>query len=191
LTPWLIIALVAVFAAGVVILLRRGVRGSRSARLLGQGLHLAAESPFASLATGAHARIYRGTRGRALSRWFGNPVLVIETVGRRSGERRATAITYVPLGERRVVMPINAGSDRAPSWWLNLQAAGRGVLIVSGRREAVQPRVTDGAEREELWRAYVRQAPLMAEYARLTAREVPVVVLEPIEEAAATSPGDR
>jgi F420H(2)-dependent quinone reductase len=182
LSAWLIIPVVGGFAAGVIYLLRRGARGSRSSRLLGNVLHLAAKAPLARLASGVHARVYSRTGGRVLSRWFGNPVLVIETVGRRSGERRATAITYVPQGEKWVVMPINAGSDRTPSWWRNLQAAGRGFAIVGGQRTEVVPRIADGEERNELWRAYVRQAPAMLEYARLTARDVPVVVLERIEE---------
>ena len=160
-------------------LLRRGAHGRRSSRLLGRALHLAVRSPAARIASRVHARIYRTTKGRALGRWFGNPVMVIETRGRRSGKRRATAIAYVPHPEGWVVMPINAGSDRTPSWWLNLAAGGSAEVVVDGRRQAVRPRVTAGEEREQLWRAYVRQAPAMLEYARVTQRVVPVVVLEP------------
>jgi F420H(2)-dependent quinone reductase len=127
------------------------------------------------LRRGAHGR----RSSRLLGRWFGNPVMVIETRGRRSGKRRATAIAYVPHPEGWVVMPINAGSDRTPSWWLNLAAGGSAEVVVDGRRQAVRPRVTAGEERERLWRAYVRQAPAMLEYARVTQRVVPVVVLEP------------
>jgi deazaflavin-dependent oxidoreductase (nitroreductase family) len=115
-----------------------------------------------------------------LSHWFGNPVLVIETVGRRSGQRRATPITYLPFDGKWVVMPINGGSDRVPAWWLNLEASGEGVVFEKGSRTTVRPRVANGEEREWLWRAYVDQAPPMEDYQSFTEREVPVVVLEAI-----------
>lgn len=159
--------------------MRRGTRGERSSRLLARILNMAGRAPGSRVVTGAHARIYRATRGRALGHWFGNPVMVIETIGRRSGKPRSTPITYIPYGGKWVVMPFNAGSDRTPDWWLNLSAAGRGDIMVGGQKKAVRPRITAGQERNELWRAYVRQAPEMDVYARLTTRDVPVVVLEP------------
>jgi F420H(2)-dependent quinone reductase len=160
-------------------MIRPGVRGRRSSRILARGLNLGARSPMAGLMTRLHARSYRGSRGRIMSRWFGNPVLVIETMGRRSGKRRATAITYLPFDGRWVVMPINGGSDRVPAWWLNLEAAGEGVVLEKGSRTTVRPRVAKGEERKHLWRAYVDQAPPMEDYQSFTEREVPVVVLEP------------
>lgn len=44
-----------------------------------------------------HARLYRITGGRFLPRWFdGAPVMVLETVGRRSGRKPATPVLYLP-----------------------------------------------------------------------------------------------
>jgi deazaflavin-dependent oxidoreductase (nitroreductase family) len=76
-------------------------------------------------------------------------------------------------------MPINGGCDRTPAWWHNLKSAGAGFALVGGQRHEVKPRITDGPEREELWQAYVRQAPAMLQYRRFTDRDIPVVVLEP------------
>ena len=45
-----------------------------------------------------HAAIYRRTGGRVLPRWFGAPVMVLETVGRRTGEPRSTPI--LPFQDR-------------------------------------------------------------------------------------------
>lgn len=172
-------AVLAVALGCVRYLVHRGTRGAHSSRLLGRVLNLAGRAPLSRYVTVAHARLYRATRGRALGRWFGNPVMVIETIGRRSGKRRATTITYLPHGQTWVIMPINGGSDRTPGWWLNLRAAGSGDVVVAGCRTPIRPRITQGQERDELWRAYVRQSPVMLEYARLTTRQVPVVVLEP------------
>jgi hypothetical protein len=54
-------------------------------------------------------------------------LLVIETVRRRSGRRRATPILYPRDGERFIVYAANAGAHRTPAWWLNLWGAGEGT----------------------------------------------------------------
>src|SRR5437762_202278 len=72
---------------------------------------------IASAAARGHGRLFRLTGGRAIGRWFGAPLMLIETVGRRSGKTRATPIIYMPDGERMVVTPANAGSHTTPAWW--------------------------------------------------------------------------
>jgi deazaflavin-dependent oxidoreductase (nitroreductase family) len=139
---------------------------------------LARMGPLSRLATRAHARLYRATGGRFMPRWFGAPVIVLETVGRKSGKARQTPVLGLRDGERLVVVPANAGSDRVPAWWLNLRAAGEGVAVVRGERVRVRPRVAEGDERERLFREFVRMYPQARDYTRYTDREIPVVVLE-------------
>lgn len=136
-------------------------------------------------AAGLHGRLYERTGGRFLGRWVGSPVLVLETVGRRSGRRRATPVIYLRDGESFVVTPANAGAERTPAWWLNLRAAGAAVAVVGGRRRPVRARVAEGAERERLWRRLVEASPAVEHYRRMTDRELPVVVLEPEGHASA------
>lgn len=124
----------------------------------------------------AHAAVYSGTQGRLLARWFGASVLVLETVGRRTGRRRAVPLVYVLDGEDLVVVPANAGACRAPAWWLNLSALGEGVAVVGRERRPVRPAVAVGAERERLWRMVAGVSPLDA-YQAQTDRRIPVVVL--------------
>jgi len=127
-----------------------------------------------------HARIYRATGGHGVGRWFGVPLAVIETVGRRSGKPRRTPVIYVEHGEDLLVMAANGGSDRTPAWWLNLRAAGRGKVILHGRSREVVPHVATGAEREELWRVFAGAYPAVDEYVTFTERELPLVVLRPV-----------
>src|SRR3954451_14871470 len=92
-----------------------------------------------------HARLNRLTRGRFMPRWFGAPVLVLETVGRRSGRKRATPVLYLDDDRRVIVYAANAGAHRTPAWWLNLREAGEGTTVLRGRRTRVRPRVLEGA----------------------------------------------
>lgn len=126
-----------------------------------------------------HAQIYRRTRGRLMRRWFGVPVLVLETVGRRSGQRRATPLIHIRSNEVPVVLAANGGTDRTPAWWLNLRDAGSGTIVLDGRRTEVRPRLLDGAERADAWATFVAAYPAAREYPRFTTRELPLIALEP------------
>jgi deazaflavin-dependent oxidoreductase (nitroreductase family) len=135
-----------------------------------------------SLATRAHARLYRRTRGRAGRRWInGAPVLVLETIGRRSGKPRPTPVIYARDGARLVVSAANAGAKRTPAWWLNLRERPAATVELGDRRFPVRARLAEGAERERLWALLRDVAPAIEEYRRFTSREFPVVSLEPVD----------
>lgn len=126
-----------------------------------------------------HAAVLRASDGRRMGRWFGAPVLVLETTGRRSGERRSTPLIYLEDEAGLVVIAANGGADRVPSWWLNLRAAGRAAVRVGGERRDVMPREAHGSERDRLWRAFAAMYPSLDDYPAMTDRRLPVVVLEP------------
>ena len=128
---------------------------------------------------GLHARLYRRSGGRLGRRYFGAPVMVLETVGRRSGTPRSTPVIYLADGHGLVVVPANGGADREPAWWLNLRAAGSAVAVIGGERRRVRPRIAHGEERERLWRRFASMYPAVDDYGGFTDRELPVVVLEP------------
>ena len=129
-------------------------------------------------ATAAHGALLRRVRLGLLRRWFGMPLLVLETVGRRTGEPRVATLAYLPDGEDLVVVASDAGAARAPGWWLNLRAAGSGVVDLGSQRLRVTAAEAAGHERERLWRAVAAVAPL-DRYQRRTDRRLPVVVLRP------------
>lgn len=126
--------------------------------------------------TMVHGGLVLRIRGRVLGSWFGAPILVLETRGRRTGARRATPLVYLPHGDAFAVVPANGGAERAPAWWLNLQAAGEGVVVTGGRRRHVTPTVATGGEHERLWRRMCAVAPL-EHYQRCAGRKLPVVIL--------------
>ncbi|HEX2142470.1 MAG TPA: nitroreductase/quinone reductase family protein, partial [Candidatus Limnocylindria bacterium] len=123
-----------------------------------------------------HRLAYRVSGGRAA----GDGTLAIHTVGRRSGEPRMTLLNYLDDGGRYVVVASNAGSQRHPAWWLNLQARSGAEVVVGGRRVPVRAHRANGVERERLWERILEWNPVYAAYAAETARSIPVVVLEPV-----------
>ncbi len=152
------------------------------------GLARGAPTPLGDLAlqmpkltrhiTAVHGALFLRAQSGPLARWFGASILVLETVGRRTGRPRATPLAYLSHGDDLVIVPANAGADRAPAWWLNLQAAGQGVAVLDSQRRNVRPRIAAGTEHQQLWQRLATVAPI-DHYQRRTRRPLPIVVLEP------------
>jgi deazaflavin-dependent oxidoreductase (nitroreductase family) len=114
----------------------------------------------------------------------GRPLLLLETVGARSGKRRHTTLGWFPDEDpaRRswLIAATAAGSASHPAWYFNLAKRPDEVAIeVDGERVAVRAESLSGDERERAWGRVVALAPGYGKYARDTDREIPVVRLVP------------
>ena len=125
-----------------------------------------------------HPRIYRATGGLVGGKLVGLPVLLLETLGRRSGLRRETALTYLPWDDAFVVVASVLGEPKHPFWYLNLQAHPGARIQVGRERIEVQARDAEGEERESIWNALVAKQPDYGVYRDRTERRIPLVVLE-------------
>lgn len=144
--------------------------------------HLARLRRLSARSTRVHAAVIGlsgGRIGRSYLLTGGMPILVLTTVGRRSGRRRSTPVGYLRHGDVFAVVASNAGSDREPAWWLNLQACPAAEVLADRTRHTVIARRADPAEDEALWRELARLNPGFDEYRTLTGRPLPVVLLEP------------
>ncbi len=128
-----------------------------------------------------HASVFRATGGRIGGRMVGSPVLLLVTTGRKSDQRRITVLLYLEDGGRYVIVASNGGTAKHPVWWLNLQADPEATVEVGGRKTRVRATEARGEEKARLWERLVRMYPSYGAYQKRTDREIPVVVLEPIE----------
>jgi deazaflavin-dependent oxidoreductase (nitroreductase family) len=126
-----------------------------------------------------HKWILQMTSGRLFARVGKLDVLMLRTTGRKSGQPRLTALSFVPHAAGYAVVASNAGADSEPSWWLNLQAKPRAELEIRGVRFAVTWRIAQGDEAEKLYAKFVEAEPGYAEYRQRTARKIQVLILEP------------
>ncbi len=122
---------------------------------------------------------YRITKGRLFGNFRGAPVLLLTTVGRKSGKRRTTPVLYVSEGNRLAIVASNGGRDRHPSWWQNLKANPNAEVQVRGEKYTVEAEEADDAEKGRLWPLLTRMYPSYDDYQRKTKREIPVVLLTP------------
>lgn len=127
-----------------------------------------------------HIRRYLATNGEDGHIMNGFPCLVITTTGKKSGEKRQAAVIYGKHGNSHVIIASKGGSDTPPAWFINLQANPRAHIQVKDKKLDVKMRVATGAERDQLWKMMVGIFPDYADYQKKTAREIAVVVLDPV-----------
>jgi len=122
--------------------------------------------------------VYRLSRGRLMNKVGRAPVLLLTTTGRRSGEQRTAPVVFQHDGENVVVIGSNAG-NKEPGWSFNLKANPEAEIEIGPKRSRVRARVSQGEERDRLWKSMNAQYEGFEDYDRRANREIPVFVLEP------------
>jgi deazaflavin-dependent oxidoreductase (nitroreductase family) len=107
------------------------------------------------------------------------PCLLLTATGRRSGKSRTLALVYGQDGEAFIIVGSRGGTATNPKWYDNLVASPHCEIQVAHDHFKVRARTAQGAERQRLWELMVGVLPRYADYQARTAREIPVVVLEP------------
>lgn len=133
-----------------------------------------------SVATGFNQPIideFRANGGKVGGMFEGSTLALLTTVGARSGLPRTSPVGWMEINSEAVVVGSAGGAPFNPSWYYNLVA--NPWLTVEVRDEKFQAlaHVTQGEEREALWKKVIEIAPGYADYQKQTTRTIPVVVL--------------
>ena len=127
-----------------------------------------------------HRALYRASRGFGGSRIQG-PVLLLTTVGRKTGRSRTTPLLYLSEACGWAVVGSYGGDPRHPQWWLNLRANPGAAVQIKSAKIPVRARETSGEELDRLWLGFVAMFPGYLQYEKRTSRRFPIAVLEPVE----------
>ena len=130
-----------------------------------------------------HLKIYLWSKGRVGNVIRGLPILILTTVGRRSGLIRQNALMYLPDGKDFVIVASNLGDDQHPAWWVNLKAQPTASVQIADAQYTVRAREAEGDERERLWNAIAARNSDYEQYRTWTARRIPLVILERVQAA--------
>ena len=132
------------------------------------------------VATQAHVLLYRATQGLVGHYVPGAArTLLLDNVGAKSGTRRTLPLSYIEDGENYVIVASKGGAPKHPAWFHNLRANPATTIQVRGSHIDVHARVAAPAERKRLWPEVVAAYSGYAGYQKRTAREIPLVILEP------------
>ncbi len=132
------------------------------------------------LGSGAHAGMYRATKGKLFGRMGKSPILLLNTVGRKSGKKRTTPLLYAMDGEAFVLIASKGGTPTHPAWYLNLIATPDVTVEVGDREARVRAEEVSGEEKTRLWQKMVEMYPTYDDYQTKTEREIPLLLLHPV-----------
>lgn len=128
-----------------------------------------------------HRILYRASGARVGGSFGGAPVLLLTTTGGRTGKRRTTPLLFLEQKDRLVVVASNGGSDRTPTWFLNLRKEPRVEVEIGSRRHRMHARPATAGERAKLWPKVVELYGRYEAYQARTERRIPLVILSPDE----------
>jgi deazaflavin-dependent oxidoreductase (nitroreductase family) len=112
--------------------------------------------------------------------------LRLTTSGRKSGQPRTVDLLYIRHGPAYVLTASNGGRQRHPAWYLNLQSNPQVTIDVHGTRTPAVAEVAGPDKRKELWARLIEIAPMYAGYEKRTQREIPMVLVRPLDGAETT-----
>ena len=123
---------------------------------------------------------FRANAGKVGGDFAGAPMLLLHTIGARTGVDRVNPLVYARDGDNLVVFASRGGAPTHPDWFHNLVAHPDVTVEVGTDTVPVRARVAEGDERERLWARQKELMPGFAEYEAKTTRQIPVIVLEPV-----------
>jgi deazaflavin-dependent oxidoreductase (nitroreductase family) len=121
---------------------------------------------------------FRANAGKVGGPFEGAPMILLHTVGAKSGEERVHPVVFQPVGDAMAVFASKGGAPTNPAWYHNIVANPRFTVEVGTDTFEVQARVAEGEERDRIWERQKQQNPGFAEYEQKTTRQIPVVILE-------------
>ncbi|ANJ28439.1 nitroreductase family deazaflavin-dependent oxidoreductase [Agromyces aureus] len=123
------------------------------------------------------AEAYEASDGAEASTLRGKPVIVLTTIGAKSGNLRKTALMRVEHEGEYAVVASLGGAPKHPVWYWNLLAHPHVELQDGAEKHDYEARELEGAEREEWWARAVDAWPDYANYQAKTDRVIPVFAL--------------
>jgi deazaflavin-dependent oxidoreductase (nitroreductase family) len=120
---------------------------------------------------------FRANSGKVGGMFAGKTLLLLHTVGARSGEERVNPVAYITDGDRLVIIASKGGAPTNPGWYYNILAHPLLTVEVGTEQFQAQAAVTSEPERSRLYDKMVEMMPGFAEYKQKTRRVIPVITL--------------
>jgi deazaflavin-dependent oxidoreductase (nitroreductase family) len=120
---------------------------------------------------------FRANGGVVSVRPPNGPILLLHTVGAKTGRHLVTPLIYRADGEDYVVLASMGGWKTNPAWYHNLVASSDASIEVGREQVAITAEIAEGEERDRLFALHAAEYPQFGYYQRKTSRSIPVVVL--------------
>jgi deazaflavin-dependent oxidoreductase (nitroreductase family) len=127
---------------------------------------------------------YEATNGKEANDLRGRPIIVLTSLGAKTGKLRKTPLMRVEHEGLYAVVASQGGAPKHPVWYFNLKSNPHVELQDGSTKRDYLARELSGDEKAVWWKRAVEAWPDYAKYQTRTKRQIPVFVLEPVEVAA-------
>jgi deazaflavin-dependent oxidoreductase (nitroreductase family) len=127
------------------------------------------------------ADAYEASNGEKSGQLSGKPIIVLTSVGAKTGKLRKTALMRVEHDGEYAVVASRGGSAKNPTWYHNLKEHPHVELQDGETSRDYRAREVTGDEKATWWERALEVWPAYADYQKKTKRQIPVFVLEPME----------
>ncbi len=128
-----------------------------------------------------NAFLIKISNGRIGSKLGTQTILLLETIGRKSGQPRMIPIAYFHHEGKYLIVASNWGKDQNADWYLNVRKYPQAKIEVNGQTINVKAEFAEGDEYNRLWEYTTKEHPPYLDYQKMTTRHIPIVVFQPID----------
>lgn len=121
---------------------------------------------------------FRANEGKVGGRFANNRLLLLHTIGAKSGKERVNPLVTIEDGDRLVVVASKGGAPSHPDWYHNLVANPEVEIEYGTERFKARASVADEPERTRLYAQMEAAFDNFTEYKKVAGRVIPVIVLE-------------
>lgn len=121
---------------------------------------------------------FRANRGKVGGNFEGVPLLLLHTVGAKTGLARTNPLAYFTDSDDLVIVASYAGAPNNPPWFYNLMAHPEVEVEVGEEKIRVRAEIIGEPERTEMYERLAAAAPSFGEYQRNTTRRIPLIRLK-------------
>ncbi|MGE0216038.1 nitroreductase family deazaflavin-dependent oxidoreductase [Mycolicibacterium sp.] len=120
---------------------------------------------------------FRANGGKVGGPFEGGTLLLLHTVGAKSGKTRLSPLAYLTIDGKMIIIGSYAGAPKHPAWVHNLRANPKAHIEIGTEAYDVDVRELPDDEREATYPRIVALAPVFAEYQAKTDRTIPLFEL--------------
>ena len=120
---------------------------------------------------------FRANAGKVGGPFTGRSLLLLHTIGAKTGQQRINPVAYITDGDRLVIIASKGGAPTSPDWYHNILAHPLVTVEVGTEQFQVMATISAEPERTRLYDKMVELMPGFGEYRQKTTRVIPVIVL--------------
>lgn len=132
-------------------------------------------------ANGLHVAVYRTSSGKFAGKIANLPILLLTTVGAKSGKSHTSPIVYIKDNQDYLVTASAGGMDGHPGWYFNLKKSPETTIQIGDKTFNIKATITDGEERMLLYEKFKAASSNFVKYEKSTSRVIPIIRLTPTD----------